>query len=412
MGKGMILGIDFSMDYAQIAYLDNDGNPQSVSVGTEDNYMIPAVVCYNSELNEWSAGDEAVNKGRLEKSKVYKNLPEIFNEDSENDADEAKKAVSTFMSYLIKLAVNYSNGRLIKNILVTVNQVNPQVIRGLLEVFTELGYNEKDIKVISHSESFVYYVLNQNKDIWINNVLFLQLDKHEFSCRRLNVIKGRQPHVADVRMTDLSNLFTMDLVTREPLGADEILSEFLEEQLKKHVVSGVFLSGEGFYVDGWQKTLSVLCRNRRVFKGSNLIVKGAAYGAREFFYVPVLDKYLISCKGRTRVKIVMAVKYKEHDSYITLSNIGEYWHQAKSKAECIMEKPTEASFEIQDIMNHANESFKIDLKDFPKRPPNTTRLEINFRYLSENSFEIEIKDLGFGEFFKSSGMSVKKEITL
>lgn len=113
------------------------------------------------------------------------------------------------MSYLIKLAVNYSNGRLIKNILVTVNQVNPQVIKGLLEVFTELGYNEKDIKVISHSESFVYYVLNQNKDIWINNVLFLQLDKHEFSCRRLNVIKGRQPHVADVRMTDLSNLFTM-----------------------------------------------------------------------------------------------------------------------------------------------------------------------------------------------------------
>ncbi len=82
---------------------------------------------------------------------------------------------------------------------------------------------------------------------------------------------------------------------------------FWEEQLKKHVVSGVFLSGEGFYVDGWQKTLSVLCRNRRVFKGSNLIVKGAAYGAREFFYVRVLDKYLISCKGRTRVKIVMAV---------------------------------------------------------------------------------------------------------
>ena len=40
MGKGMILGIDFSMDYAQIAYLDNDGNPQSVSVGTEDNLSL------------------------------------------------------------------------------------------------------------------------------------------------------------------------------------------------------------------------------------------------------------------------------------------------------------------------------------------------------------------------------------
>ena len=412
MGKGMILGIDFSMEYAQLAYLDNEGNPQSVSIGTGENYLVPAVVCYNSELQEWSAGEEAVNKGRLGNSTVYKNLSTIFNEDSTVERDEAKKAVSTFMSFLIKLAVNYSNGRLIKNILITVNDVNPQIIEGLTEVFTGLGYNEDDIKVISHSESFVYYILNQNKDIWINNVLFLQLDSHEFTCRRLNVIKGRQPHVADVSVTDLSNLFSMELVLKEPLGADEILAEYLEEKLKKHVVSGVFLSGEGFYTDGWQRTLSVLCRNRRVFKGSNLLVKGAAYGAKEFFHLPVLDKYLISCKGRTRVKIIMAVKYKERDSFITLSNIGEYWHQAKSRAECIMEKPTEAVFEIQDIMNHTNESFKIDLKNFPNRAPNTTRIEVDFKYLTENSFEIEIKDLGFGEFFKSSGMSVRKEVTL
>lgn len=408
----MILGIDFSRDYAQLAYLDNEGNPQSVSVGTGDNYLIPSVVCYNSELQEWSAGEEAINKGRLEKSTVYKKLPEIFNETSGIKKEEAKKVITTFMSYLLKLAVNFSNGRLMKNVLLTVNEVNPQIIEGLTEVFTDLGYNGEDIKVISHSESFVYYVLNQNKDIWINNVLFLELNNNEFSCRKLNVIKGKQPHVADVSVTDLSNLFSMELVFKEPLGADEILAEYLEEKMKKYVVSGVYLSGEGFYQDGWQKTLSVLCRNRRVFKGNNLIVKGAAYGAKEFFHLPVLDKYLISCKGRTRVKVIMPVKYKERDSFITLSNIGDYWHQADSKAECLLEKPTEAVFEIQDIMNRTNESFKIDLREFPNRVPNTTRIEIHFKYLTENTFEIEIRDLGFGEFFKSSGMSVKREITL
>lgn len=412
MGKGMILGIDFSRDYAQLAYLDNEGNPQSVSVGTGDNYLIPSVVCYNSELQEWSAGEEAINKGRLEKSTVYKKLPEIFNETSGIKKEEAKKVITTFMSYLLKLAVNFSNGRLMKNVLLTVNEVNPQIIEGLTEVFTDLGYNGEDIKVISHSESFVYYVLNQNKDIWINNVLFLELNNNEFSCRKLNVIKGKQPHVADVSVTDLSNLFSMELVFKEPLGADEILAEYLEEKMKKYVVSGVYLSGEGFYQDSWQKTLSVLCRNRRVFKGNNLIVKGAAYGAKEFFHLPVLDKYLISCKGRTRVKVIMPVKYKERDSFITLSNIGDYWHQADSKAECLLEKPTEAVFEIQDIMNRTNESFKIDLREFPNRAPNTTRIEIHFKYLTENTFEIEIRDLGFGEFFKSSGMSVKREITL
>ena len=88
----------------------------------------------------------------------------------------------------------------------------------------------------------------------------------------------------------------------------------MDELLKKHVVSGIYLSGAGFYLDGWQKTLQTICRNRRVFKGNNLIVKGAAYGAKECFLPPTLDKYLISCKGRTRVKITMAVEYKGKDS--------------------------------------------------------------------------------------------------
>lgn len=77
-----------------------------------------------------------------------------------------------------------------------------------------------------------------------------------------------------------------------------------------------------------------------------------------------------------------------------------------------MEQPAEAEFEIHDIMNHTNEHFKIDLTEFPKRPSKTTRIEVNFRYVAENKFEVEIKDLGFGEFFKSSEMSIKKEITL
>jgi hypothetical protein len=155
-----------------------------------------------------------------------------------------------------------------------------------------------------------------------------------------------------------------------------------------------------------------MCRNRRVFKGSNILVKGAVYGAKEFFYIASLEQYLISCKGRTRVKVTMEVKHKERDSFVTLSNIGDYWYQARSKVECILEKPAEAVFEIHDIMNHRNEKFKIDLTEFPQRPSKTTRIEVNFRYVTENRFEIEIKDLGFGEFFKSSGKSVKKEITI
>lgn len=410
MAKEIILGIDFSKDNSQIAYIDDMGKPQSVSMGTANNYLIPTVVCYNNKLDEWSAGEEAINKSRYENSQLYTNLPEMFDQNVEKE--QLEDVMKAFFSYLIKCAVNNCNGRLIKNILITVEEVTPTILNGLMEIMESLGYGKDDVKIISHSESFVYYTLNQNKDIWINKVLFLELNQNHFFMRMLEVVKGRKPYVADVSMEDLSHIINLEMVQKDVSVADQILAEYMDEMLKTHVVSGIYLSGEGFYVDGWQKTLQLMCRNRRVFKGNNLIVKGAAYGAKEEFLPSTLDQYLISCKGRTRVKIAMAVEYKGKDSNITLSNIGDYWYNARSKFECIMEKPVEAVFEIQDLINHTNDTFKIDLRNFPKREPNTTRIQVEFKYIEENKFEIAITDLGFGEFFESSGMVVKKEITL
>lgn len=410
MAKEIILGIDFSRDNSQIAYIDDMGKPQSVSMGTANNYLIPTVVCYNNKLDEWSAGEEAINKSRYENSQLYTNLPEMFDQNVEKE--QLEDVMKTFFSYLIKCAVNNCNGRLIKNILITVEEVTPTILNGLMEIMESLGYGKDDVKIISHSESFVYYTLNQNKDIWINKVLFLELNQNHFFMRMLEVVKGRKPYVADVSMEDLSHMINLEMVQKDVSVADQILAEYMDEILKTHVVSGIYLSGEGFYVDGWQKTLQLMCRNRRVFKGNNLIVKGAVYGAKEEFLPSTLDQYLISCKGRTRVKIAMAVEYKGKDSNITLSNIGDYWYNARSKFECIMEKPVEAVFEIQDLINHTNDTFKIDLRNFPKREPNTTRIQVEFKYIEENKFEIAITDLGFGEFFESSGMVVKKEITL
>ncbi|MFQ6932202.1 MAG: DUF5716 family protein [Eubacterium sp.] len=71
-----------------------------------------------------------------------------------------------------------------------------------------------------------------------------------------------------------------------------------------------YLSGAGFYARRLgRKLLQTICRNRRVFKGNNLIVKGAAYASKRMFPCHLLlINIIISCKGRTRVKITMAVR--------------------------------------------------------------------------------------------------------
>ena len=104
----------------------------------------------------------------------------------------------------------------------------------------------------------------------------------------------------------------------------------------------------------------------------------------------------------------MSVKYKERDHSLTLSNVGDYWSQAKAKAECIMEAPTKALFFVDDLLNRKKDSFEMDLTGFPERPEKTTRIEVDFSYISEDRFEIVVRDLGFGELFKSSGKEVRK----
>ncbi len=402
MGKGIILGIDFSKDFTQLAYINEDGNPDCVSVGMEGNFLIPTVVCYSEDFKEWSAGEEAINKSKQSKCQIYSDMEDILQ----------GKALYTFMSYLINLAINHCDGRDVRNILVSVEDVNPEIVNKITEVLLKLGFESKDIRIISHTESFVYYVLNQNRDIWINQVYYLDFNKHNLICRKLNVIKGKKPYVADVVVEDLSGFLTLEQARVNPNEADDIIATYMSKEIVKNVVSGIFLCGEGFYTDGWDKTLKTVCTNRRVFKGNNLIVKGAALGAKEFFHVPVLSEYLISCKGRTRLKITMNAKQKGVEKSITLSNIGDYWHQVNSTIECIVGTNKEAYFVIHDVMNHRNEEFKISLEQLPDRPEKTTRIRVSLKYLEENKFEITITDLGFGEFYKAKNVVISKEITV
>lgn len=409
MGKGIILGIDFSNDYTQLAYIKDDGNPECIVSGTEDNYQIPTVAGYHEDLKEWYVGEEAVNKSKDEKCHIYKDLLKIFGDENEKQKD---KIAVVFLSHMISLAKKQSEERRVKNVLISLEDVTPQVVDVLTKALVMLGFSEDEIKIISHSESFVYYVLNQNRDIWINQVYYLNFTENYFLCRKLKVVKGRGPSVVYVDVDNLSNRLKLRDIRKNMTYADEVLFEYLDEKFKKDVVSGVFLSGEGFYEDGWNKSLKLMCMNRRVFKGNNLIAIGAAYGAKEFFHIPVLENYLIACKGRTGVKVTLAVKHKERDQSVTLSNVGDYWSQAGATVECIMEFPSKILFEITDLLNGTKRPFEIDLTGFPKRPEKTTRIEIDFKYLNEESFEITVRDLGFGEFFKSSGMEVKKTFHL
>ena len=52
------------------------------------------------------------------------------------------------------------------------------------------------------------------------------------------------------------------------------------------------------------------------------------------------------------------------------------------------------------------------MSDFPDRPNKTTRVAITLAYINENQCDVMVEDLGFGEFFKATGMVAKESIII
>ena len=56
--------------------------------------------------------------------------------------------------------------------------------------------------------------------------------------------------------------------------------------------------------------------------------------------------------------------------------------------------------------------FIIPLEGLPKRPAKMTRLSISIEFFSEDEFVVQIKDMGFGSFYKSTNRIWEKRIKL
>ena len=78
----------------------------------------------------------------------------------------------------------------------------------------------------------------------------------------------------------------------------------------------------------------------------------------------------------------------------------------------ILRKENSLFFHITPLTGENITDKKIELEGLPERPPCTTRLKIHVEMESVNQVTATIEDMGFGEFFPSSGKGWSKTITV
>lgn len=417
----VFLSIDLNRDYSQMSYCysNNMTEPESVSsISGEQKYLIPTTVAKLNDSDTWVIGDEALLREKRGEAKAFGDIiklilteKSIFIEEIEYTSCEILKKFFEGMFGILKRNNRITNP---DYVVITVEYPDRILVNVIRRAIENLGIEKDKIKVVGHSESLIYYMLFQKKELWLNDVLVFDFTKNQFQVRRFCALRARIPQPVVVEEMDLSSEFTINM-TKNEVDANELDKMFLKllrELCNKHIISSVYLTGVGFYEKWMKESIRFLCNKRRVFQGHNLFVKGACYAALSDFGIGNTDEYQFICSGRTLINIEMEVKKGDKDVGIVLSKAGTNWYEAGAKVEAILDEVSEIKLRINSAISKNSKEIVINLETFPVRPNKTTRVEIVLAYRTDRQCVIMVKDLGFGSFFKASGEIIKQIINV
>lgn len=137
--------------------------------------------------------------------------------------------------------------------MITMHGTDAKVTDCLMYCADYLNIPRDRVHVISHTESFAYYVLSQRKELWSNQVGLFELSEDRLCYYEMKVQRGMRRNMVQAEAQNQEEAFDLDILN-SPSGsklADQILCSCGEKLLEKKLFSTVFLTGKGFERQDW-----------------------------------------------------------------------------------------------------------------------------------------------------------------
>ena len=249
-----------------------------------------------------------------------------------------------------------------------------------------LGIPKECVHIASHTECFVYYVLNQRRDIWGGQVGMFSLSDEDLRYYELKVSRGPRQMTAWAEHEELEEGFNLSVLDTGSGArmADRILCACGDRFLKKKIFSSIFLTGKGFARTDWApEFMKQICNRRRVFAEPALFAKGAAYKAESYLRKPGAYPFRCICEGKLRSTVTIEVEKRDAKVQIALASAGESWYEARSVLEVILDGQKEIPLTITPQDPKQKRTVTVPLEGFPDRPDKTTRVRIAAGFLDE-----------------------------
>lgn len=405
---GLVIGIDLCDSYTHISCME-----------PEQTWVLPTVVCKNKKNDDWYVDEEAyahtlVGDGIMED----KLLTQVMKEGTATISGVKYEALYLFKMFLekaLELPRKAAGQEKIAQLTVAVRNLNTKLMDGIMYCADYLNIPRRSVHIISHTESFIYYVMSQKREVWSNQVGMFDLTEDTMRYYELKTQRGMRQMQVIADYEDLEEGFHLDVLDNAAGAklADKILCSCADRILQKRLFSAVVLTGKGFENTDWApEFMKQICSRRRVFAEKSLFAKGALYKANDYLQEKSSYPFVCICEGRLKTAVSVKAATRDKEGPLLLADAGDNWYEAKSTVDFIVNGPREVEFTISPLDPKRKKLVKIGLDNFPERPDRTTRIQLSLGFTDEKTMVISIKDKGFGEIFPASDAVVRQEVTL
>ena len=405
----LVAGIDLCDEYTQISCGDE-----------EQIWTFPTVLCRHKLADAWYVGEDAYAHTLSGEGNLTDKLVKLVLKDGTATLDgrryTAQELLTLFLERVLQIVMKESGQTgMFAGLVFTVRSLDERLVKALYESGEKLGFSKEQIQIIGHSESFIYYMLSQKKEIWNGTVGMFDLAEEELRYYEMKVQRGLKKNAVLAEYEKIEESFSLDIL-ETPSGAklgDKILCTCADRLMQRKLYSAVFLMGKGFEKRDWAEDfMKLLCTKRRVYMETAVFAKGAAYCGADRQRPQTSYPYAMICEGRLKASVTMQVLFKGQEKEVTLAAAGDSWREFRAMLEVILEKQNAVELEVTPFDSKKKKAVTILLEGFPERPEKTTRVRIELAFLDEKTMKVTLTDRGFGELFPASGAKIVQEVML
>lgn len=410
----LIVGLDLGEETTQLSVFNHKTyDAEAIYENKQEPSTIPTALTVTADTKDWLFGREALEylehkEGILLHSFLTHNqVREVYGTHFTRESLLEKY----LRKVLLLLKREYPHG-IIEKMVVTIKQMDPELITDLMQALKNLGILEDRVKVISHQLSYLHFALYQKKELWMNDVSMFDFDETGLTYYQISMDRRNRPMVAKVISKPYIDKITYDMVKNNEETLPYMFSSIVNTVMHKQIISTVYLTGVGFMDNWFEPCLQDLCVGRRVFVGENLYSYGACYAAREMTSDAKLGDFALLCDNTVGFSVSMNAYWEANLREVILVELGTPWYEVNQQFEVILDDEKEVPFTIRDIMSKEVRKHIIALEDMPRRSNKTTRLQIRILCSSPHSLVITVKDMGFGAFYPTTNRIWEKTLSI